>query len=216
VQIALGFVLVCAALMFGRLPRLITGINPGFDMRHTIGVSVKADTSAANHANALTFYRTLESRILAIPGVESLTYASLGLFRQVPPTEIRLPDQIAGQRRLASVDNVSSGFFSTFGIPLIKGRPFNSADPTSANADSVAIISQALAREFWPASDPLGKSIMSSDSRRLTVVGLAADTQSESFGITDGPRLYTLATLPRWKASSMYVFPAIQSPLKTR
>ncbi|MBS1801238.1 MAG: ABC transporter permease [Acidobacteria bacterium] len=192
VQIALGFVLVCAAVMFGRLPSLITGMNPGFDMRHTIGVPVRVDSSAANRANALTFNRTLESRILAIPGVLSLAYASLGPFRRVPPTEIRLPDQTAGQGKPTSVNNVSSGFFSTFDIPLIKGRAFNSADPTSPNADSVAIVSQAFAREFWQAEDPLGKSIITPDTRRLTIVGLAADTQSESFGVTDGPRLYTL------------------------
>lgn len=192
VQIALGFVLVCAAVMFGRLSSLITGMNPGFDMRHTIDVPVRVDTSAANHANALTFNHTLESRILAIPGVQSLTYASLGPFGPVTPTEIRLPDQTAGQGKPTSVDDVSSSFFSTLDIPLIKGRSFNSADPTSPSANSVAIVSQAFAREFWQAEDPLGKSIITPDNRRLTIVGLAADTQSESFGVTDGPRLYTL------------------------
>jgi predicted permease len=192
VQIALGFVLVCAAVMFGRLPSLITGMNPGFDMRHTIGVPVRIDTPAANHANALAFHRTLESRILAVPGVQSLTYASLGLFRQVPPTEIRLPGQTVGQGKPVSLDDISSNFFSAFDIPLIKGRFFNSADPTSPNADSVAIVSQAFANQFWPADNPLGKSIITPDNRRLTVVGLAADTQSESFGVTDGSRLYTL------------------------
>jgi predicted permease len=192
VQIALGFVLVCAAVMFGRLPSLITSMNPGFDSHHTMAVPVAVDTSAANHASALTFYRTLESRILAIPGVQSLAYASLSPFRQVPPAEIRLPGQPAGQGKLASIDDISTGFFSTFGIPLLKGRSFNSADPTSPNADSVAIVSQAFAREVWPTSDPLGKSIITPDNRRLIIVGVAADTQSESFGVTDGPRLYTL------------------------
>lgn len=192
VQIALGFALVCAAVMFGRAPSLVTGINPGFDIRHTIGVPVKVDTSAANHANALTFYSTLESRLLAIPGVQSFTYTSLGLFRQVPPTEIRLSGQTAGQGKPASVNNVSSSFFSTFAIPLIKGRAFSSSDPTSPNADSVAIISQAFARQFWPTGDPLGNSVITPDNRRLTIVGIAADTQSETFTVTDGPRLYTL------------------------
>jgi len=192
VQVALGFVLVCAAVMFARAPSLVTGMNPGFDMHHTIGVPVKVDTSAANHANARIFYSTLESRLLAIPGVQSFTYASLGLFRPVPPTEVRLPGQTAGQGKPASINNVSSSFFSTFSIPLIKGRAFNSADPNSPNADSVVVVSQAFARQFWPTDDPLGKSVVTPDNHRLTVVGVAADTQSETFSITDGPRLYTL------------------------
>jgi predicted permease len=192
VQIALGFALVCAAVMFGRAPSLVAGINPGFDIRHTIGVPVKVDTSAANHANALSFYSTLESRLLAIPGVQSFTYASLGLFGLVPPTEIRLPGQTVGQGKPTSVNNVSGSFFSTLGIPLIKGRAFSFYDPTSPNADSVAIVSQAFAREFWPTGDPLGNSLITPDNRRLTIVGIAADTQSETFTVTDGPRLYTL------------------------
>ncbi|MBW8747681.1 MAG: ABC transporter permease, partial [Acidobacteria bacterium] len=60
VQIALGFVLVCGAVMFGRLPSLITGMDAGFDTRHTIAVPLDVDTSAANHAGALTFYSALE------------------------------------------------------------------------------------------------------------------------------------------------------------
>ncbi|QNI36633.1 ABC transporter permease [Edaphobacter albus] len=204
VQIALGFVLVCAAVMFARIPSQITGMNSGFDIHHTIGVPLVVDTSAANHANALTFYRTLESRIMAIPGVQSLAYASLRPFGQVPPTEIRLPSQTAGQGKPVSVNSVSNGFFSTFGIPLIKGRSFNSADPTSSTVDSVAVVSQAFAREFWPANDPLGKSIITPDNRHLIVVGVAADIQSETFGSTDGPRLYTLRG-PATLGDNLYV-----------
>ncbi|MGH9590630.1 MAG: ABC transporter permease [Terracidiphilus sp.] len=205
VQIALGFVLVCAAVMFGRLPSLVTGMNPGFDMRHTMAVPVSVDTSAANHAGALAFSRTLDSRILAIPGVESLAYASLRPFRgEAPPTEIRLPGQAMGQGKPASVDDVSSGFFATFGISLIKGRAFSSTDPTSPTADSVAVVSQAFARKFWPASEALGKSIRTPGNRRLIVVGVAADTESETFGVTDGPRLYTLRA-PSALGGNLYV-----------
>lgn len=204
VQIALGFVLVCAAVMFGRLPSLVTRMNPGFDMHHTMAVPVAVDTSPANHAGALAFSRTLESRILAIPGVESLAYASVRPFRQVPPTEIRMPGQAVGQGKPASVDDVSSGFFATFGIPLMKGRAFESTDPTSPTGAAVTVVSQAFAKKFWPASDPLGKAIVTPDNRRLIVVGVAADTESESFGETDGPRLYTLRD-PTTLGGTLYV-----------
>jgi predicted permease len=204
VQIALGFVLVCAAVMFGRLPGLVSGMDPGFDMRHTMAVPVTVDTSAAKRAIALHFTRALDSRILAIPGVQSLAYASLRTFRPAPPEEIRLPGQSAGRGKPASVDDVSSEFFSTFGIPILKGRAFNSADRSAAASDSVAVVSQAFAKDFWPAGDALGKSIVTPDNRRLTVVGVAADTESETFGTTDGPRVYTLrdSTVP---GGSLYV-----------
>ena len=204
VQIALGFVLVCAAVMFGRMPSLISEMNPGFDMHHTIGVPVAVNTSAANYASALAFYRALDSRVLAIPGVQSLAYVSLPPFRPAPPKEIRLPGQPAGQGKPVSIDDVSSGFFSTFGIPLVKGRAFNSADPTGADENSVAVVSQAFAKEFWPAGDALGKSIITPDNRRLIIVGVAADTQSKVITVTDGPRLYTLRG-PSAVSGNLYV-----------
>lgn len=204
VQIALGFVLVCAAVMFGRMPSLISEMNPGFDIHRTMGVPMAVDTSAANHASALAFYRALDSRIAGIPGVQSLAYASLQPFRQAPPEEIRLPGQAAGLGKPVSVDDVSSGFFSTFGISLKRGRAFNSADPTGAGANSVAVVSQAFATEFWPGGDALGKSIITPDNRRLVVVGVAADTQSEVMTVTDGPRLYTLRD-PSAVGGNLYV-----------
>ena len=204
VQIALGFVLVCAAVMFARMPSLISEMNPGFDMHHTMGVPTAVDTSAANHAGALAFYRALDARLLAIPGVQSLAYASLQPFRPAPPEEIRQPGQAAGQGKPVSVDDVSSGFFSTFGIPLMKGRAFSSFDPTGADANSVAVVSQAFAKEFWPKGDVLGKSVITPDNRRLVIVGVAADTQSEVMTVTDGPRLYTLRD-PSAVGGNLYV-----------
>lgn len=192
VQIALGFVLTCAAVMFGRLPSLISGMNPGFDMHHTMAVPVDVDTSSANHAGALAFYRALESRLVAIPAVHSFAFASLPLFRPVPPEEVRLPGQTAGQGKPVSVDEVSSDYFSTFGIPIVRGRAFSAADPTSPTASSVAIVSRAFAKMFWPAGGVLGRAIVMPDDRRLVIVGVAADTQSETYGVTDGPRLYAL------------------------
>jgi ABC-type antimicrobial peptide transport system permease subunit len=47
-------------------------------------------------------------------------------------------------------------------------------------------------KQFWPGENPLGKIIVTPDDKRYMVVGVAADTRSERFGILDGPRLYTL------------------------
>jgi predicted permease len=191
-QIALSFVLICAAVMFGRLPGLIKDMNTGFETHHTLAVPLDVDTSRDNRAKALVFYRTLESRILAIPGVQSLAYASLQPFNQVPPSEIRLPGQAEGKGQPASIDDVSINFFSTFGIDALRGRLFLATDAGPTGATSVAVISRSFANQFWPGSDPLGKTIVTPDDRRLMIVGVVADTRSERFGVLDGPRLYTL------------------------
>ena len=203
-QIAMSFVLLAAAVLFGRLPGTVTGMDPGFETRHTIAVPLEIDTSPQNRTAALNFYRALEARIRAIPNVQSLAYASLQPFRQMPPSEVRLPDQAKGQGTPASVDDVSSEFFSTFGIRLNEGRFFLKSDANSGSAASVAVVSQAFAKQFWPGSEPVGKVIVTPDDRRLTIIGVVADTRSERFGILDGPRLYTLRD-PGSLDGSLYV-----------
>ncbi len=203
-QIALGFVLVCAAVIFGRMPGLIRGMNPGFEIHQTVAVPLRVNTSGNNRAKAQVFYRGLETKILAIPGVQSLAYASLQPFSQSPPDEIRLPRQTKGTGRPASVDEVSDSFFSSFGIGVLRGRLFLSTDTTSTGAAPVAVVSRAFANEFWPGSDPIDQKVVMPDDRYLTVVGVVADTRSERFGRLDGPRLYTLRG-PSALGGSLYV-----------
>ena len=191
-QIALGFVLVCAAVIFARMPGLIRGVNPGFETHQVLTVPLRVDTSENNRARGQVFYGALESNILALPGVKSLAYASLEPFSQNPPDEIRRPHQTKGSGRPVSVDEVSENFFSSFSIPILRGRLFLSPDSTSTGSVPIAVVSRALASEFWPASDPIGQKLVMPDDRYLTVVGVVADTRSERFGRLDGPRLYTL------------------------
>jgi len=187
VQVAMGFVLLAAAVLFARMPSTITGIDPGFETHQTMTVPLEVETPPYTHASALTFYRTIETRIQGIPGVQSVAYASIAPFGFAPHDEVRLENQIKGQGRAAAIDNVSADFFSTFGIPLLRGRYFTASDSTS-----VAIVSQAFARVFWGDNDPVGKLVVTPEEKHLTVIGVAGDTRSEHFGLLDGPRLYTL------------------------
>ena len=191
-QIAMSFVLLSAAVLFARMPGMVTAMDPGFETRQTFSVPLAIDTSPQNRTAALNFYHDLEARIRSVPGVQSLTYETLAPFRQTPPSEIRLPQEEKGQGKPATIDTVSTDFFSTFGIRMMAGQSFLSLASTSANAGSVAVVSQAFVKQFWPGEDPLGRIIVTPDDRRLVVIGVAADTRSERFGVLDGPRLYTL------------------------
>jgi hypothetical protein len=82
--------------------------------------------------------------------------------------EVRLPKQAKGQGRPASIDDVSSDFFSTFGIALIHGRAFSHSDVTATASAPVAIVSDAFAKAFWGTDDPLGKTIVTPDDNILS------------------------------------------------
>jgi putative ABC transport system permease protein len=191
-QLAMSFVLLTAAVIFARLPGMVTSIDPGFATRQVLSVPLDVDISADRRAATLEFYRQLESRVALIPGVESLAYASLMPFRPAPPDEVRLANQTRGQGRPAAIDSVSVAFFSTFGISLVSGRPFQPSDLSGSGGEPVAIVSEAFAKSFWGNGNPVGNVVITPDDRKLVVIGVARDTRSEHFGMLDGPRLYSL------------------------
>jgi predicted permease len=192
VQLAMSFVLLAAAVLFARLPSTITKTDPGFETHRTISVPLEIATPPYSRTSALAFYRSLESRVLQVPGVQSIAYESVAPFTVPPINEVRLANQTKGQGRPASIDNVSTDFFSTFGITLLRGRPFLRSDVSAASSAQVAVVSGAFAKAFWGNDDPLGKVVVTPDDRHLVVIGVARDTKSERFSSLDGPRLYTL------------------------
>jgi predicted permease len=192
VQLAMSFVLLAAAVLFARLPFMVTHLNPGFETHQVMTVPLDIEVPPYTVTSAQAFIRSLESRIPQVPGVQSLAWESTAPFNVAPISEIRMDNQSKGQGRPASVDNVSADFFSTFGIPLMYGRAFLHSDVPSTGDAQVAIVSQALAKTFWGNNSPVGKVVVTPNGRRLVVIGIAADTHSERFGILDGPRLYTL------------------------
>lgn len=103
------------------------------------------------------------------------------------------------------VEAGGSEYFSTFRIPLIRGRGFTSAD--RAGTPLVAVVSQALARQYWPGGDPIGARFrMSGDTGGWrTVVGVAGDIRFRSLR-EPTPTLY----LP-WRQSFAQTFFAIRT-----
>ena len=191
-QLAMSFVLLAAAVLFGRLPFMIRHLDPGFETHQVMTVPFDLETPEYTQESARTFIASLESRILALPRVQSLAWESVAPFNLAPISEVRLEKQSKGQGRPASIDNVTSDFFSTFGISLLHGQAFDRSDVSAGGAAQVAVVSQAFAKAFWGDVDPLGKVVVTPDDRQLVVIGVARDTRSERFSILDGPRLYTL------------------------
>ena len=201
-QIAMSFVLLTAAVMFHACPH---GHRDGPGVRDSTNAlrAVSDRYVTAESRTSAELYSALEARIRMIPAVRSLAYETLEPFRQTPPSEIRLPEQEKGQGQSATIDNVSTDIFPTFGIRMMAGRAFLSSDLTSTTASPFAVVSQAFVKQFWPGEDPIGKMVVTPEDKRYTVVGVVADTRSERFGILDGPRLYVLRIRPQKMGNCM-------------
>ncbi|HYK21858.1 MAG TPA: ABC transporter permease [Pyrinomonadaceae bacterium] len=95
----------------------------------------------------------------------------------------------------ADYRKASGGYFAAMRIPLLRGRTFNSGD--KPNSPHVAVISQSLARKYWPNEDPIGQTIqfgnMDGDLRLLHIVGVVGDVRDYGVDESIAPTVYANA-----------------------
>jgi putative ABC transport system permease protein len=83
---------------------------------------------------------------------------------------------------------VTPDYFTVMRIPILRGRSFTTAD--REDADKVAIVSDNMAKKFWPGEDPLGRRVKVRDGPWLTVVGISGDVIHDWFDSRNEPTLY--------------------------
>jgi putative ABC transport system permease protein len=158
-EIAAAVLLVAGAGLLLRTLTSLDRVDPGFHGDHvlTMGVSLP-NTRYPEPENALTFYQNLEREIAAIPGVRDV---GLGTILPVDGWDIGQGFHVIGQpapdqarQPSAHYQMVSSGYFRTLGIPVMRGRAFNSGD-TAAN-QQVCIVNEQFARQYLKGRDPIG------------------------------------------------------------
>jgi putative ABC transport system permease protein len=84
---------------------------------------------------------------------------------------------------------ISDDYFATLRIPLLAGRAFNTSD--RPHTEAVAVVSRALADQYWPGRDPIGRRFRrAADGPLITVVGVVGDVRHDWFRGTGAPTLY--------------------------
>jgi macrolide transport system ATP-binding/permease protein len=151
-------VTICLALLItaGLLVRGLQNaqtLDPGFDARRMLAVSLNLQQQGYDQNKAAVFHRQLRERLEALPGVKSV-----GLTGIVPFYERGVATLIpegSEQQGAASFNSVSPNYFETLGIPLLQGRAFSEQE--AQDKMPVAVINEALAQRYWPGQSPLGK-----------------------------------------------------------
>jgi predicted permease len=170
VQIAFSLALITAAALFIRgadkAASLDTGLKPGASYL----LEVDASLAGYEPKRAQELYRSLNERLAALPGVEHASISStvpfgmISLDRTVQRAGVHLgPDArpataAEGLAFKVSWDSVGADYFSTVGLPVIRGRAFTEAETTQPGP-KVAIIDEVLAKKLWPDGDALGQRI---------------------------------------------------------
>jgi putative ABC transport system permease protein len=107
-----------------------------------------------------------------------------------------------GQRPLAAWNAITPDYFQTLGIPLVRGRDFSPAD--EEHAPKRIIISQSVARRFWPNEDAVGKHVSYARRQILAEIGgVAADVKTQGLEADAGMVFYTPYAQFAWPNMSL-------------
>ena len=188
-EVALSLVLLIGAGLMVRTLWQLSNIRPGFDPNGvlTMSVSVPANKFATPGAQIAFFERVLQ-QVRSTPGVESA-----GVIDDLPMGNggSHQPVAIEGQPVVPMADQpevdvrlVSSGYLHTMRVPLLRGRDLTDSDV--AGRTPTVLVSESMARRFWPNENPLGKHLTLTfyPGAVREIVGVVGDVKLDSLDET--------------------------------
>jgi predicted permease len=177
-QVAVSIVLLSAAGLFVAHLSTLRNVGLGFERDSVLLVSLDRSRSGYQPAQLAALNRELLDRLGALPGVRSATLSGVtpiqgpGAARKITVDGfVERPED----RRYIDLNWVAPKFFDTFGTPLIAGRDFTFDD---VGRQSVAILSQALARHYFGKENPVGRHLtLDTEGGPYEVIGVVADAK---------------------------------------
>jgi predicted permease len=182
VQTACSLVLLIAAALLARGLQHAQTLDLGFTSAGVLYTEYDLEKAGYTREAAVRFTERLSERVERATGIVGTAVTShVPLHGGVRRTEVWISDSRGDRHPPTSAlyTVASAGYFDLLRIPIVAGRGFNADD--AAGRTSAAIISEGLARRFWPTSDALGQALrVSVSSAPLTVVGVARDASTAS------------------------------------
>ncbi len=184
--------LVGAGLMTRTLSREAS-VDPGFAPEGKLEASLDLSRQGYTDKTGPPFFEAVLEKVRALPGVRG---AALARTLPVQSSGMRVSVQIDGfksssdEQPQVDLNIVTPGFFDALGTPLVLGRDFSASDVADGNG--VAIVSEAMARKFWPGQNPLGRRVkdIGPGSNGAEVIGVARDIRMRSLRDAAKPLLY--------------------------
>ncbi len=199
VEIALAVVLVAGAGLMIQTMQRLADVEPGFEPERVLVMPLELPTPFVSEEwpRTLEFADRLTERLSALPGVvaATITYqdpADPGWTSSF--TIVGEPELEPGRRPEVGWRPVGTGYFQAMGIPLLRGRSFQSGD--DAEGAGVVIVNQAFLDQHLPDEpEPLGRVINKNswwikDIQQLRIVGVAGDVKFSGRHLSAQPALY--------------------------
>src|SRR2546429_9563493 len=188
-EVALSLVLLIGAGLMLRTLLQLSSVRPGFNPNNVLTAALPVPgTKFSTPAAESRFCVQLLEQLRATPGVlsaaliDSLPLDGGGSHQPIAVEGqpiVPMPDQPEIDVRV-----ISPGYLSTMRIPLLRGRDLNDAD--IVGRPPVVLISESVAKRFWPNDNPIGKHVTLTFSGKAAreVVGVVGDVKEDSLGQT--------------------------------
>jgi len=181
-EVGLSLVLLVGAGLMIRTLWALHDVKPGVDPHNVLTFRVTLPREKyPKPEQQLNCYKQLVKRLISLPGVESagtidsLPFTNDGSTQPVaiegrPAVEFAMQPEVA-------VRTISPGYLRTLHIPLFAGRDFSETD--TLDSPAAIVISESMAREFWPNENPIGKHLTLSfyPGKVREVIGVAGDVK---------------------------------------
>jgi predicted permease len=157
-------------------------VDVGMDREHVLIVRPELhEPRYTDHSEMLPgLYSRIQERLQALPGVRSAAVGMCGGIHcgWITALYVHGRDNLTDAQVHGQEDHVSPGFFSTLGIPILRGRDFSSSD--TDKTQRVAIVSRAYARQLFGDADPIGQWVgyePAPNDHKFLIVGEVADAR---------------------------------------
>ncbi|MBV8841977.1 MAG: ABC transporter permease [Bryobacterales bacterium] len=194
-EIAMTMVLLAGSGLFIKRFVQLASADPGFRPEGVLTMRVALPANSyGNDRSRIGFYTRLVERARTIPGVSSAAVAGglpvIGARSRGGLSIQGEPDVPAGGRPTITIAGITSDYFQTLGIPILRGRGFALADESGPQ---VAIVNEAFAAKFFPGQDALGKRIEvgSREGQWREIVGIAGTVKQQERRPPDPYMIYS-------------------------
>ena len=187
-EVAVSFILLIGAGLLINSFMHLRNLDPGFRADHLLALQVDlSETKYPDNARRVAFFDEVLRRVQALPGVRSIAVAGNLPFTyngdSAPIGVEGIPDPPPDQHPDVIFRAIGPGYFSTMGIPLVRGRDFTEQD--NLDGDMKVIVSEKTVRQYWPNADPIGKRLKmgttTSEGPWRTVIGVVKDVRQNDF-----------------------------------
>ncbi len=190
-QVALSMVVLTGAGLLLRTLEKLRSVNPGFDTRNVLLFDIDPSLAGYKADGVGPLYKNLQSRLQALPGVLSASYASDALLDgSLWTQDVKVEGQSGKDTVETQMLSVGSDYFATMRIPLLRGRGLGAAEVRPGQ--TLAVVNEAFVRKFVGARNPMGLHFGGTDTKdpQWEIAGIVGDTKYEGLRAEDGPTAY--------------------------